>query len=1102
MISVVQDVYALSNTFLVIPLLFCICFLLTQGSKRCHDLGNNGFYQLIPLYFLALLFREGQVGENEYGPDPIPTNSDPEHSASNVSLPFIVLLGYALPAAVLNILLILVGMEFLPDEYYYKFYWIAFITIGCNFIMMLTNGFNSASEINMKKLFVQNLVYSFLLYLGIRFYSLTIGEGVFSWNNVYFEFVFLTLCYGLTLVAFILYYLLVKNQFNGIKPLKYHLILASILFISLFVFGFSISKDSETKELVKWTDRAINWQDFVLVDELEEDYVATISSNVICPDLITDKNSRVFAYMNPNHSDKLRDKYDGYNVLKHEQYHFNITEYVARCLRKEIVLKGLGGLSYATMDSLKSKYAKKLDSLQNVYDSITDHNINRETQRYWELKIDDWLRQTAYYSREDINSYYTFNGNGSLFFRNAYFTLNNKVLLSIPTSLEESKYGESYELEYLNNDEKKVRFYSNGELVNGGYFETAIARFIEKENGVFEIHYLNDDETYNTDLSFQVLRAEVSPDGHLPRSYYDSEGEQIANDGVYELHWNYMPKDSSYISTSYDKMGNQVPLEDNIYHQRRTLDKKSRTVLIENLDKTKRPINNSDFIARYEMSFNDNHQEISRRMYDESGTPAYHLYDYHLKYEYDEMGRTSQVTSHNENGDLIYDKNAASIYKYTYDLFGRLTSEKRFNKAGQPIIANDDYFMEVKEYDSIGRISLLSYYYPEYVLKFGDTKWGTTKYVYNENNTTYEINLDAYGVVSENNSQVATLKKVMDDNGKVIREVYLGSNKMYSKSEDNIVIYNYVHDKSGNLIESRALDSLGRLTPFEGNVAMVRWDYDERGNKIKTSYFNSTEELAIPEDGITYNTYEYDENNQLIERAYYDINMQPAELDGVFRKRFIKDDMGKDAIVYEYDRSGKLKNGVCETRFFYNKYGKEDRKEFYDKRGKRTSNESGISATVILYNERQYVIGYKHYDVNDVLANTTDGYAFEEYLLNDLGHVLTHSYFDKNKKPVIGTAGYHKIEYEWADIGEIQRIERYDEYSNLMEDENGTAIYEISLAPSGMRSEVKRYNKHGVLAENHEGKAITKYTSYLNGLYFLDEELNANGEVIEDSEVE
>jgi len=71
-----------------------------------------------------------------------------------------------------------------------------------------------------------------------------------------------------------------------------------------------------------------------------------------------------------------------------------------------------------------------------------------------------------------------------------------------------------------------------------------------------------------------------------------------------------------------------------------------------------------------------------------------------------------------------------------------------------------------------------------------------------------------------------------------------------------------------------------------------------------------------------------------------------------------------------------------------------------------------------------------------------------------------------------------------------------------MEDENGTAIYEISLAPSGMRSEVKRYNKHGVLAENHEGKAITKYTSYLNGLYFLDEELNANGEVIEDSEVE
>ena len=47
-----------------------VWFLWAQGAKRCHDVGQSGWLQIIPFYFVYLIFGEGNRGENNYGQDP------------------------------------------------------------------------------------------------------------------------------------------------------------------------------------------------------------------------------------------------------------------------------------------------------------------------------------------------------------------------------------------------------------------------------------------------------------------------------------------------------------------------------------------------------------------------------------------------------------------------------------------------------------------------------------------------------------------------------------------------------------------------------------------------------------------------------------------------------------------------------------------------------------------------------------------------------------------------------------------------------------------------------------------------------------------------
>ncbi|MCS3871151.1 uncharacterized membrane protein YhaH (DUF805 family) [Chryseobacterium ginsenosidimutans] len=62
--------FALFYILAVIAWFAGLIFRVMQGAKRCHDLGNSGWFQFIPFYFFIMVFADGERGTNKYGHNP------------------------------------------------------------------------------------------------------------------------------------------------------------------------------------------------------------------------------------------------------------------------------------------------------------------------------------------------------------------------------------------------------------------------------------------------------------------------------------------------------------------------------------------------------------------------------------------------------------------------------------------------------------------------------------------------------------------------------------------------------------------------------------------------------------------------------------------------------------------------------------------------------------------------------------------------------------------------------------------------------------------------------------------------------------------------
>lgn len=167
-----------------------------------------------------------------------------------------------------------------------------------------------------------------------------------------------------------------------------------------------LSSTMRGQEAIPWSeDRLLTWDDFQ--HKAPKHHVASAMSDITFKVDIKSDGELLKVFIGPSFNPdgswgKEKDRND--YLLKHEQVHFDIYEVNARKLRKELRTKTLTSVNASsTINHLMEKYNKLNSTVQERYDSETNHSIEVKKQEKWNAEIADELKEYSEFSSPEFD---------------------------------------------------------------------------------------------------------------------------------------------------------------------------------------------------------------------------------------------------------------------------------------------------------------------------------------------------------------------------------------------------------------------------------------------------------------------------------------------------------------------------------------------------------------------------------------------------------------------------------------------------------------------------------------------------------------------------
>ena len=164
----------------------------------------------------------------------------------------------------------------------------------------------------------------------------------------------------------------------------------NILIAMMFTF-------TSAQDIKEWSEiDGVKWSDFRGSPDDNSKHAASINTGIKYSwktKIVEGKKVltyNIIAYMIPSKSWVKSSRKSDY-ILKHEQLHFDITEYYARQLKKAFADYKIQQSIKTDLRGIYKDIMKKRLQTQNQYDRATNHSIDTTAQRQWHKKIEELL---------------------------------------------------------------------------------------------------------------------------------------------------------------------------------------------------------------------------------------------------------------------------------------------------------------------------------------------------------------------------------------------------------------------------------------------------------------------------------------------------------------------------------------------------------------------------------------------------------------------------------------------------------------------------------------------------------------------------------------